>query len=150
MSDALVLSVATDIRRALHHCRFWGCITPRAASLKAMGECERWLSRDPVPRWRNARRLCLSGWLPVELRNVHVDALEKMLAALSLWPVRSIDDIRRGAHELDCGSWSPSWDDICGWLASCPPLVEIETFFVEQDDGHLHLLIIGVEANTCR
>lgn len=55
------------------------------------------------------------------------------------WPVGSYNDIRVGCIVLDFGSCVPSWTNICNFLSECPPLHEIETFWV---DGHL--LITGM------
>jgi hypothetical protein len=62
----------------------------------------------------------------------------------SLYPVKNFDAVRIGCHVFDCGMWAVSWCDICDWLAECPPVFDIETFWVIAD-GERHLLITGVE-----
>ena len=60
-----------------------------------------------------------------------------------LWPVRRLVDLRPGCHVLNIASYNPSWDEIVDWLAQCPTLTDIETFWVF--DGRVwQLLVTGV------
>ena len=61
-----------------------------------------------------------------------------------LWPVRRLIDIRPGCHVLNIASYSePRWDEIVGWLAQCPTLTDIETFWV-CDGLRWSLLVTGI------
>jgi hypothetical protein len=76
----------------------------------------------------------------------------------NLWPVRRLVDVRAGCHVLVVASWGragkprvrpleafdPLWDELCSWLAQCPVLTDIETFWVHDGRGW-SLLVTGVE-----
>jgi hypothetical protein len=64
-----------------------------------------------------------------------------------LWPVRRLVDIRAGCHVLSLASnHDPSWYEIVNWLAQCPVLTDIETFWVfDAVYGHgWQLLVTGM------
>lgn len=91
-----------------------------------------------------------------------------------LWPVRTHDAIRRGCYVLDVAAWAradwaraglprvgpsgpreafdPLWDELVNWLAQCPVLVDIETFWVfDADHGHgWQLLVTGMPSAEVR
>jgi hypothetical protein len=75
-----------------------------------------------------------------------------------IWPIRN--EFRPGCYVLVSACWrraeaprigpreafDPLWDELMHWLAGCPPLTDIETFWMHDADHGWDLCVTGIDA----